>query len=383
MRKRNSERGSVVILVALSTVALLGVAALSLDASFMFDLRDKMSAAADGAAKSAALEVKRGNVANYVTFAQNEVDRATGTGLLPAGVGMDAHLCTDAGATCTAPYNTSKYVEVILTKTHPTFFGNVLGFANLTPVARAVAGTSAPESCLVTMEDLSMKNADITLGNCAVKVGGNLTFENNPSHIAGPALVTGTCSGTQCTNVEVNQPVPENPFEDLVAPTVTGACPDATLVSITPGCYNNIPATTTTLQPGIYKITGTITSFSLTGTGVLLYLTSTAVISIPNGAHSLTLTASNSITGYEGIVIYGDPGSNINIQNNAYVSITGAVVMPGSDVTINNGLTFANTGCTIMVFKSWNQKAGNAQFTSDACDNLFANATYLSVALAE
>jgi len=80
MTRLRSERGSVLILVALSTVTLLGIAALSVDASFMFDLKQRLSATADAAAKSAAFEVKRGNSANIQVFAQAEVNNRTGAG---------------------------------------------------------------------------------------------------------------------------------------------------------------------------------------------------------------------------------------------------------------------------------------------------------------
>ena len=106
---------------------LLGVAALSIDASFAYDLRNRLAAAADSAAKSAALEVNRGNSANFTVFAQAEVNKHAAAGLIPSGVSVDAHLCTAVGATCVAPYNTAKFVEVFLASTQSSFFGRVLG----------------------------------------------------------------------------------------------------------------------------------------------------------------------------------------------------------------------------------------------------------------
>jgi hypothetical protein len=390
-----SERGSVVLLVAFSTVALLGIAALSVDASFMFDLRQKMSAAADAAAKTAAFEVKRGFVANVQPFAQAEIDRHVTDGLLPSGVVVNAHLCNAVGATCTSPYNTAKYVEVILSKTHPTFFGTIAGYANLMPVARAVAGTAQPEACFVTMEDLYMKNAQMNMDDCGVQVGGDVTFDNTPSDIVGPLSITGGCSGggggggEHCaeSDVATGQPYPENPFKNLGPPTTAPAtCPNATgSGTLAPGCYNNIPNTITTLQAGIYTIKGTLDIANLTATsGTLLYFTSTGVLTAGNNAE-LHLTASNTITGYEGIAIYGDAGSSWDMghTNSFDVWIKGAVVMSGSDVEIKNGLTMHDTGCSVMVFKSWTQKAGNGFLGADQCATLFSNASYLGVSLAE
>src|SRR3954454_8967679 len=146
---RSSERGSVLIVVALSMVCLLSVAALSVDASFMWDLKDRLGATADAAAKSAAFEVKHKNAANLATYAQAEVTRHQTAGLIPSGVTVEAaRLCSDVGATCSAPYVGTGYVEVILSKTQNTFFGTLMGFTNLQPRARAVAGIASPEACL-------------------------------------------------------------------------------------------------------------------------------------------------------------------------------------------------------------------------------------------
>ena len=77
------ERGQILLLTALSMTTLLAMAALSIDASFMYDKRNRLYAAADAGAKSAALEVRRGNTtpANLQAFADHGVGKPT----LPAG----------------------------------------------------------------------------------------------------------------------------------------------------------------------------------------------------------------------------------------------------------------------------------------------------------
>ena len=50
-RPRRGERGQVIVLTALSMTMLLGIAALSVDAAFMYDKRNRLYAAADAAAK--------------------------------------------------------------------------------------------------------------------------------------------------------------------------------------------------------------------------------------------------------------------------------------------------------------------------------------------
>ena len=58
-RPSNRESGQILVLTAVTMIALLGIAALTLDASFMYDKRNRLHAAADAAAKSAAIEVLR------------------------------------------------------------------------------------------------------------------------------------------------------------------------------------------------------------------------------------------------------------------------------------------------------------------------------------
>ncbi|HUR20794.1 MAG TPA: pilus assembly protein TadG-related protein, partial [Vicinamibacterales bacterium] len=58
VRSRDQE-GQILVLTTVSMIALLGIMALSLDASFMFEKRNRLHAAADAAAKSAAYEIIR------------------------------------------------------------------------------------------------------------------------------------------------------------------------------------------------------------------------------------------------------------------------------------------------------------------------------------
>src|SRR4026207_817471 len=70
------ERGQILILTALSMPVLLAIAALSIDASYMYDRRNKLYAAADAAAKAGAIEVSRDPMishASLVNFAHHQL----------------------------------------------------------------------------------------------------------------------------------------------------------------------------------------------------------------------------------------------------------------------------------------------------------------------
>lgn len=386
-----SERGSVLIVVALSMVCLLSIAALSIDASFMFDLKDRLSATADAAAVSGAYELKHGNVANYQTFAQAEVTRHQTNGLLPSGtIDTTIRRCSDAGATCTAPYNTPGYVEVILARTQNTFFGSIMGFTSLTPRARAVAGIAAPDACFTSMHDLSMWTATITGTGCTVRVGGNVIGNNPQATIDGPTLISGTCLD-RCDHIMDwvgGQPYPDNPFMNLtpLTPGACGAMP-AGNITVPSGCYTSIPnQATITLGTGVFFVSGTWTlgnnNVINATSGSLIYLLSGSQFNAGNNS-ALHIVASNSITGYEGVALAGDSGSSMTVNNQFALDVTGAVALVNTTFTAVNTLLIPNTGCNIMVFNNFDIKAGNATVSGDGCFALFPGAKFLSVALAE
>src|SRR5262245_6062869 len=77
------ERGQIVVLTVVMLVALMGITALSIDASFMYAKRNRFSAAADAAAQTALIELVRvatGTSHSYITnFATKEVEAQLGS----------------------------------------------------------------------------------------------------------------------------------------------------------------------------------------------------------------------------------------------------------------------------------------------------------------
>jgi Flp pilus assembly protein TadG len=134
---RNSEQGSILIMTALSLVILLGVTALAVDTSYMFDYRNRMAAAADAAALAGARAKKAGYTGtNLIRFAQNQ---AYLNGFQHGANNVSVSI-NNGPASGPFAGNTA-YVEAIITRATPTFFARVLGRSSLTVTARAVAGT--------------------------------------------------------------------------------------------------------------------------------------------------------------------------------------------------------------------------------------------------
>src|SRR5438874_2324252 len=131
-RTRGDDRGQILILTALSMTVLLGISALSLDASFMYDKRNRMHAAADAAAKSGAIEVHRNSSVTSTqlqAFADQQVNRH---GFTPTSYGGTVAVTVNNPPASGPFFGDASYVEVIVSQPTSTFFGGVLGIVGMT-----------------------------------------------------------------------------------------------------------------------------------------------------------------------------------------------------------------------------------------------------------
>ncbi|MEQ1731960.1 MAG: pilus assembly protein TadG-related protein, partial [Vicinamibacterales bacterium] len=138
LRERRNERGSILILTALSMVTLLGMIALVLDGSRMYEERNRLSSAADAAAKSAAFERRRDPSANLMAFANRE--------LTLHGIDPTAASIVMTSPPTTGPFTgRSGYIEATVTRTSPTVFAAIVNVTSMQMTVRAIAGsTSSP-----------------------------------------------------------------------------------------------------------------------------------------------------------------------------------------------------------------------------------------------
>jgi len=384
------ESGQIVLLTAFAMVALLGMATFSLDAGYAYDTRNKLAGSADAAAKSAALEIWRGNAANYAAFAQAVVTQDKGAGRIPTNTSATIRLCSDVGATCLAGFSSNKYVEVILSSSQSTYVGAILNRLSLTPTARAVAGASSGPSCIIALSgspSISIGNAAITSPTCAVAAGGPVQGTNPNSTITASA-VTGTTCVNNCGTITpfyANSPAPSDPLESLPTPaTCSGSNVSVSGGTWSAGCFGNVNLNATvSMGSGFFTVNGVLTisnNTDITGTNVTIYLGPTA--SIVWGQHSsLNLTAPTTGT-YTGIAFYMDR-TNTNpftMQNNSDLSIVGAFYAPKSDVTIGNSL--GNGGdCSLIVVRSLDIGNGNGHFNNN-CSG-YSGSPLTTISLAE
>jgi hypothetical protein len=399
--RTGDDRGQILLLTAFSMVALLGMAALALDASFMYDKRNRLYAAADAAAKSGAIEVRRNaGVADseLQTFADHAV---TLHGFTP-GVATNV---TVHHAPVSGPFTGNvNYVEVIVDEPTSTFVGTILGLANMTPRARAVAGTSSGPNCLVTFEDLDLGVSHINMPSCAIATGGDMSVHNGSAGIvAADVGITGTCSGTNCpANRQEGAIPPTDPLADLVPPAAPdpSTCTSQTVasnatLSLFAGCYTGITLgnnSVLTLGPGTYYVTGPVTTGNNSkiclnagctfdyGNGVMIYLTGGGAINLPNGP-LMRLNAQTSGP-YNGILFYQDP-SDTNAatfrNGSGTYDLSGAMYFPSADVEYGTG--GSTNDCSLFVVNSLTIKNGQNNF-ANTCSH-YSGSPLMTVSLGE
>jgi Flp pilus assembly protein TadG len=414
-RSAGDDRGQILLLTALSMVALLAVSSLALDASYMYDKRNRLHASADAAAKSGAIEVRRNpSVTNgeLQTFGNEQV----------TAHGFDPSTTTSVVINrppATGPYaGNAGYVEAIVSEPTATFLGGILGMLSMTPGARAVAGTSSGPDCIITLAPPTATPESFTLGNsvlnmpgCSVANAGDMDTTNPNSEInAAGTGVTGGCLGNGCAgidNMTTGAPSPTDPLAGLPAPANPGGCAPAPApvggVMNLPvnACYSRIdvPNSASTLNfvgSGLVYVTGAITigeNTLVNGTGIMIYLAGTAstgpctaaatagCINVGNGAE-FHLSAQTSGP-YNGILFFQDPANQLNAEfdgNNPIYDLSGAMYFPNADVSFRNGMNATND-CMLFVARSLLINNGNGSF-SNVCSS-YGGSPIMTVSLAE
>jgi hypothetical protein len=410
MCERHSERGQILIMTALMMVALLGTAALSIDASYMFDRRNILYAAADDAAKSGAIERWRSGSADVSAFAMNaigaqlNVDPST---ISPAPI---VRACNDPAATCNAKFaGSSTYIEVILGQDTSTFFGRVIGWNLLRPTARAVAGTSNSINCLITLSPPSGNftiahsgTSSITATNCGIGVGGTL----DSAIPLNAASVSAVACSNNCTGVNSPSAPPTDPLANLPTPTAadcnngnpgTDINVDVTGAILTAGTYHDIhfiagngSNSTLTLGPGVYCITGLVSvknagsNVNITDTGgVLVYISPTGTFDLGSNQVSVTLQAQTSGP-WSGVFFYQDR-TNANpitmTKNHGPWLVDGAFYAPAAVVDAKNANWASSNFCGLFVVGEIDFDQPNLTF-DNSCSS-FSGSPLTTVTLAE
>lgn len=177
-------RGQVLVIVAASMVVLLGVAALVIDLGFSWMLRRDEQNAADPAALAAARHIPADNVPAMWTAACFYAQR---NGFFESDADCNAAI---TGGDLVVHYppqgplagdfaGRAGFVQVVISETHPTFFGRIYGQSEARVTTSAVAAWTTGESNSSSLVALDPRGCD-AISEATAKFSGGGTVVISP-----------------------------------------------------------------------------------------------------------------------------------------------------------------------------------------------------------
>lgn len=388
----HSERGQVLPLLAFGLLAIIGSAALAVDAGYWRYEQRLQQSAADSAAIAGGIESDFSPTLAAVTTAGRSDASANGF-----TDGTNATTVTINYPPVTGPYaGNGRAVEAIVAKTETSFFSKIFALSPTIVSTRAVAvATNTGVDCIVALNRRLLKKVGITIngsGNggthnaifapqCAVLtdsiitlngsstvtsneigyVGGD-TLNGNPSFpLAQPtsaAYVADPCSSiTSCYNF-TNETTQPNPYPSGAPPydsTLISQSPQPSATSpqlingvltYSPGVYTQPIAppngSNVFFTPGVYTLdTPGVNSLSFggttsaSGTGVVFYNLAGAFTISGTGTYSFT----GPTTGQFANLSFYQPASNTNVVTwDAHantINFAGVIYMPSASLVLN------------------------------------------------
>lgn len=371
----SDQRGAVMIWLSVSMIALIGLATLAIDMSYLYVTQTRLQGAADAAALAAASELPDEAAARTVAIdyaVKNMPVAEFGNVLAPADVEVGSW---DAAARAfSAGANPINAVRVSTRRAHENgnaanlFFANVLGVAQANVSTSAIAGPGLAPLCILALDPsasgaLSLdSNASIAADTCRVHVNSTslsaLSTNSTASITAQDICVTGDYSqggsSTLTPTPMVSCAALDDPLAGLAPPAV-GACDHTNAVyddddgdTLDPGVYCGglriLDEGEVTLNPGTYIVSDAPlfvdSSASLSGSGVTFYLTDGATLSFnSNSRIDLTGATSGPLAGLVFFQDRNDTGTN-TLDSNNIARLEGTLYFP-------NGVLESNSNSTI------------------------------------
>lgn len=370
-------------MLALGMPIVVASGAFGVETTYWYYKHLELQAAADAAAYAGAIEKRAGSV--YKT-----VQSAATTVATQNGYESKYGLLTVNTPPKSGPNMTGKAVEVILEEDRDRYFTGVFLADKVKLKVRAVAlYEDAGSACVLALHKNKSKSAlfsgssttnfkgcSVTansITNDAITVQGTGKLSTTCLYSSGGAVYGSGLTMSGCKKAKTNLPPVGDPFANLAAPDTSGACKNGNGNKLQPGVYcgglklnNN---SNKTMDPGVYVISGGDLQINagatLTGSGVMFYLTNGARVSI-NGNATVQVSAATSGT-YSGMLFFGDrsdTGASKNTFNGtANSKLTGAIYFASQDIQYNGNFS-GNGGCTQVVGLTveWN---GNADVSQD------------------
>jgi putative Flp pilus-assembly TadE/G-like protein len=352
MRIRNDEGGQMLVMLAVSLSALMGLMALAVDVGMLFHVRREVQIATDAAAAAGALDYHYNPSGSTARAAAQAA--ASQNGVINGSNGRIVNVTFPPSSSYSSPYSTG-FVKAVVTVPNPTFFMKMFHLTSVNIVASAVAGPGASQGCVWALgnsgTDIS-GSGDLTASGCEI-------YDNSSS---GTALdvtggisakqvgVTGGSHGTVNPSAITGMTPVRDPLSSLTAPGIPGSSGSGCLPQRTyttgshtlgSGCYDGISISggTLTLTGGSYVINGNI---NVSGGASVTFNSGNYIIN-GNLAHSGsgTVTLQNASYTISGAMSNSGSGS-LSLSSGQYVAegglqFTGSGLVSGSSVSFYTG----------------------------------------------
>jgi hypothetical protein len=380
-----SESGAVYIWIAAGIFAFVGMAALAVDMSFAYVLRNNLQIAADSAALAAVSQLPdeaAGLTEAKAYAASNMSVDAHGTILKDTDVRFGNW--DGATRTFTAGTNPVNAASVTLrlaeanNNAAPAFFGRIFGSDGMDIVVSATATPGGPTPCLLSLDpDDSdagkVNNGSVITDNCSMHVNsddpGALDVASGGMVHAEEICVHGGADVQGSTSVEPTTGC--DPVLDPLAgmtPPLVGPCwkideaYDTGTHDLEPGVYCGgihisgdaqvelLPGTYV-IQDGKFNLSGG--SATVVGDGVTLYFTGPSAVLDISGQGGVNLSAQTS-GDYAGILFYGDPNAppstKHGVSGGSNMTYEGTMYFPTAELNVTgNGAGSTDASYTMAI----------------------------------
>ena len=397
--KQSKRKGVIIVTFAIGTFMLCGFAGLALDVTYLQMWKRKAQTAADAAAQSAAIELKKTRSSSIATSAA--LADAAANGFVH---NVDATVTVQNPPLSGTHQGDSRFAQVFVSKPAPTYFMRAFGRDAVTVAATAVSGLAQMDPCVFVLDPTS-NNALQVGGSPIVNMSCGIHVDSNsPSalQVTGGAVINtlsfNVVGGTQISSSAIITPaaVTGMPAEDdPLAWRANAAAGSWTCnynnfrvssgnnngnnaIRMDPGVYcggvDINSDRSVIMNPGVYVMAGggfkISSQSSVTGTGITIFNTATpnrghGPISISGGA-TLNLAAPRSGEN-EAMLIFEDraifDGSPNKIEGGSLSNIEGIIYMPNSSLNFAGGSnTLAHYNGIVARTLSF---TGHSRFTSD------------------
>jgi hypothetical protein len=364
------KRGSVIVLVAVTMAAVLGVLAIAMDGGLLLEKKRTVQAVADAAALAAATDLWEHYATNNGldparTAYASAMSTAAANGFIDD---VNSVVTVNIGPASGNFANRAGYAEVIIRFNQARGFSSIFGSGSLPVTARAVAGGNPGNIAILMLnphETVAAQigdnvnianngqifiNSDGTVyGEFGSNHGHNAIYVESTGHLTSGGINSvgtlgieagGTITYTGGGGLTTGMSPVADPLASIPEPDPTGqpnyGSPKYTVAStMQPGIYDNITIAKNvhvTMAPGIYYIHNggmqLSTGSSLTGDGVMFY-------DMPNdyfGGSGIPVGASINLSPptsgfYRGISVFEprDMNKEVHIKSNGDITMSGAL----------------------------------------------------------